>query len=186
LYQSISSYKNQKLRYGKALALLKLKEKWIMKVILVQDVEKLGKFGEVKDVSDGYARNYLIPKKFVLPYSKENLAYVENLKKDIDIKKQREKDFIVEQKHQLEKNTINISVNVGKDNKFYGSVTKEDIVEAIEQQLGIKVDKHSVILEQPIKELGIFNVLIKLHSSKFPDITETANVKIWVIGREKK
>jgi len=63
-----------------------------MKVIIVQDVEKLGKFGEVKEVSDGYARNYLIPKKFVLPYSEQNLAYVENLKKDLEIKRKREKE----------------------------------------------------------------------------------------------
>lgn len=154
-----------------------------MKVILIQNVEKLGNFGDIKEVSDGYARNYLIPKKFVLPFSKENLAYVENLKKDLENRRQKEKDIISDLKHQLEKNTINISVNVGKENKFYGSVTKEDIADAIQKQIGIKIDKHNILIDKPIKEIGVFNVNIKLHSKKFPDITDKAEVKIWVVGR---
>lgn len=154
-----------------------------MKVILIQNIEKLGNFGDVKEVSDGYARNYLIPKKFVLPFSKENLSYVENLKKDLENRRQREKDFLTELKHRLEKNTINISVNVGKDNKFYGSITKEDIANSIHQQTGMKIDKHNVLVEKPIKEIGLFNVNIKLQSKKFPDITETAEVKLWVVGK---
>lgn len=154
-----------------------------MKVILVQDVPKLGNFGDIKEVSDGYARNFLIPKKFVIPYNEQNLRYIEHLKKNFDLKLRREQEFINEIKHKLEKTSITVTVNVGKDNKIYGSVTKEDIVDAIEQQLGIKIDKHNIKLDQQIKEVGVFSVDINLVSDKFPSVRTTAHTKIWVVGR---
>ncbi|MCS7227839.1 MAG: 50S ribosomal protein L9 [Endomicrobia bacterium] len=154
-----------------------------MKVVLIQDIPKLGNFGEVKEVADGYARNFLIPKKLVLPYTTQNLKYVENLKKNLELKLKREQEFINDIKHKLEKTSITVTVNLGKDNKMYGSVTKDDIVDAIEQQLGIKIDKHSIKLEQPIKEVGVFSVDIILTSDKFPSVKTIAYTKIWVVGR---
>ncbi|MEN3014288.1 MAG: 50S ribosomal protein L9 [Endomicrobiia bacterium] len=157
-----------------------------MKVILLQDIKNLGNFGDIKEVSDGYARNFLLPKKMVLIYNEKNLKYIENLKKNLESKRQREIDFINEIKDKLEKNSITITVNVGKDNKVYGAVTKNDIAEAIEQSLGIKIDKHKIKISSPIKEIGIFYVDVYLSSDKFSDITTTARLKIWVVGRENK
>jgi len=154
-----------------------------MKIILIQDVDKLGSFGDIKEVADGYARNFLLPKKLALPYNEQNLKYVENLKKNLELKLKREQEFINDIKHKLEKTSITVTVNLGKDNKVYGSVTKEDIVEAIKQQLGIKIDKHNIKLEQPIKEIGVFNVDINLASDKFPSVKTVAKTKIWVVGR---
>ncbi len=156
-----------------------------MKVILIQDVPKLGKFGDIKEVADGYARNYLLPNKLVLVYNEQNLRYIENLKKNLEYKKQKEEELINQTKHNLERASITVSVDVGKDNKVYGAVTKEDIVEAIEQQVGIKVDKHNIKLTHPIKEIGVFNVNIQIPSKKFPQISATASVKILVVGKEK-
>ncbi len=156
-----------------------------MKVILIQDIPNLGNFGDIKEVKEGYVKNYLLPNKLVLVYNEQNLKYIENLKKNLEIKKQKEEQFITETKHKLEKNSITVSVNVGKDNKVYGAVTKEDIIEAIEQQVGIKIDKHSIKLDHPIKELGVCNVDIQITSKKFPQITTTAYVKVWVVGKEK-
>jgi large subunit ribosomal protein L9 len=156
-----------------------------MKVIFIQNVSNLGNFGDIKEVADGYARNFLIPKKYVLPYNEKNIKYVEQIKKNLEGKYQREQDYITEVKHNLEKSSITVSVNTGKDNKIYGSVTKEDIVEAIEQQIGYKIDKHSIKLDQPIKEIGVFSVDITLSSKMFPEITTVAHTKIWVVGKEK-
>lgn len=154
-----------------------------MKVILIQNIPNLGKFGDIKDVADGYARNYLIPKKLVLPYNEQNLQRVKELTKNIELKQERERRFVSEIKHKLEKVSITVNANVGKDGKLYGSVTKEDIVNAIEEQLGIKIDKHNINLEQPIKEVGVYNVNITIASKKFPEIKDVAYTKIWVVGR---
>lgn len=154
-----------------------------MKVILIADVDKLGSFGEIKDVADGYARNFLIPKKYAIPFTDDNLKRIENLKKNIELKKQREQDYVNEIKHSLEKTSITVTVNVGKDNKVYGSVTKEDIAEAIQQQIGIKVDKHNIKLDHPIKEIGVHSVDILIRSDKFPEISTVAKTKVWVVGR---
>jgi large subunit ribosomal protein L9 len=157
-----------------------------MKVIFIQNVPNLGNFGEIKEVADGYARNFLIPKKYVLPYNEKNFKYVEQIKKNLEIKYTREQDYINEIKHKLEKSSITVLVNVGKNNKIYGSVTKEDIAEAIEQQVGYKISKHNIKLEHPIKEIGVFSVDIILSSKMFPEISTVAHTKIWVVGKEKE
>lgn len=156
-----------------------------MKVILIHDIPNLGNFGEIKEVNDGYVRNYLLPNKLVLVYNEQNLKYIENLKKNLEIKKQKEEQLVNDLKHRLEKSSITIKINVGKDNKVYGAITKEDIAEAIEQQVGIKIDKHNIKLNHPIKELGIYNVEVQITSKKIPQITTTALIKVWIIGKEK-
>ncbi len=157
-----------------------------MKVIFIQNLPKVGNFGDIKEVADGYARNFLFPKKYALPYNEKNVKYIEQIKKNLEIKYKREQDYITEIKHKLEKSSITISVNVGKDNKIYGSVTKEDIVEAIEQQIGYKIDKHNIKLNHPIKEIGVFSVDIVLSSKIFPEITTVAHTKIWIVGKENE
>ncbi|MEM4368329.1 MAG: 50S ribosomal protein L9 [Candidatus Anstonellales archaeon] len=157
-----------------------------MKVILLRDIKNLGNFGDIKEVSDGYVRNFLLPQKMVLVYNEKNLKYIEELKKNLEVKRKREIDFINEIKEKLEKNSITLTLNVGKDNKVYGTITKEQIVEAIEQNFGIKIDKHKIKLSHPIKEVGVFYVEINLTSEKFSDISEVVKLKLWIVGRENK
>lgn len=158
----------------------------MMKVILLRDIKNLGNFGDIKEVSNGYARNFLLPRKMVLVYNEKNLKYVEELKKNLEIKRKRELDYINEIKEKLEKDSLTLTLNVGKDNKVYGAITKEHIADAIEQNLGIKIDKHKIKLPRPIKEVGVFYIEINLTSEKFSDISEVAKLKLWIVGREKK
>ncbi len=145
-----------------------------MKVILRVDIDKLGKAGEVKEVKDGYAINYLIPKNLVYPATKKNLKRLEEekevyVKKEEKIRKQME-----ELKQKIESLSCNISVKVGEDDKLYGSVTSQHIVENL-HKYGINLDKHQIELEEPIKKLGVYHIPVKL----YPEIK--ANLKVWVI-----
>lgn len=154
-----------------------------MKVILVRDIEKLGKKGEVKDLSEGYVRNYLLPKKLVMLYTKENVEYVKNLEKIEMKRKKNEQDLLSEMRRKLEEKSITIPVQLGKDNKFFGSITKEDIVKYVEKETGVKIDKHHIKLEETIKDIGVFPVEVKLVSKKIPEVSETATLKLWIIGK---
>jgi len=154
-----------------------------MKVILAKDIEKLGKKGEIKDLSDGYVRNYLLPKKMVLQYTPENVEYVKNIEKNEQKRREKEQSLLLEIRTKLEEKSITVPVQLGKDNKFFGSITKEDIIKYVEQETGIKLSKYSILLEEPIKDIGVFPVTVKLTSKKVPDITEIATVKLWIIGK---
>ena len=144
-----------------------------MEVILSQDVEKLGKVGQVVEVKDGYARNFLIPQR------KAYLATAANLKK---IEQERTRKAALEEQvkketqalaEKLSKVSCTIAVEVNDLDKLYGSVTEADIAKALEAE-GHSIDKKSIILEKPIEELGIFEVPIKL----LHDVT--AKVRLWV------
>ena len=144
-----------------------------MEVILSQDVEKLGKVGQVVEVKDGYARNFLIPQR------KAYLATAANLKK---IEQERTRKAALEEQvkketqalaEKLSKVSCTIAVEVNDLDKLYGSVTEADIAKVLEAE-GHSVDKKSIILEKPIEELGIFEVPIKLPH----DVT--AKVRLWV------
>ena len=154
-----------------------------MKVILTKDIEKLGKKGEIKDLSDGYVRNYLLPNKLVLQYTPENVEYVKNIEKNEQKRREKEQSLLFEIRTKLEEKSITVPVQLGKDNKFFGSITKEDIIKYVEQETGIKLNKYSILLEEPIKDIGVFPVTVKLTSKKVPDITEIATVKLWIIGK---
>ena len=153
-----------------------------MKVILAADVPNVGKKSEVKDLSDGFVRNYLLPQKLALPYTEENVRYIEDLKKNENARRQKEEAALTETKHKLEHNTITILVKLGRDNKFFGAITKEDIARSIEKNTGVKVDRHAVLLEHPIRDIGVFPVDVRIQSPRFRDMTVTANVKLWVKG----
>jgi large subunit ribosomal protein L9 len=153
-----------------------------MKVILAADVPNVGKKSEVKDLSEGFVRNYLLPQKLVLPYTEENLRFIEDLKKNESARRQKEETALNETKHKLEHNTVTVLVKLGKDNKFFGAITKEDIARHVEKDTGVKVDRHAVMLAEPIRDIGVFPVDIRIQSARFRDMSVTANVKLWVKG----
>ncbi len=135
-----------------------------MIVILKKDVKGTGKSGDVIKVSPGYARNMLIPRGLAVEATEGN---VRNLEKQKQIQKENEameKAKAEEIASKLSKENIVIKTKAGEGGRLFGSITNKDISEAIEKQLGIKIDRRKIVLENPIKELGVVNVEAKLYT----------------------
>ena len=145
-----------------------------MEIILREDFETLGQAGEVVSVKDGYARNFLIPKGIAYLANEANKKRYENDVKQQAWRLNRDKKIAEELAVKLENVSCTISVQVGEEDKMFGSVTSQNIAEALATQ-GYEVDKRKILLEDPIKSLGIYSVPIKLHS----DVEAT--VKVWVV-----
>jgi large subunit ribosomal protein L9 len=145
-----------------------------MKVILRQDHEKLGEAGEIINVKPGFARNYLIPQGLAMSASPQNKKRFENEKKQMNWRKEQEKRRAEELAKELENVSCTITVQVGEEDKLFGSVTSQHIAESLHTQ-GYELDKRKIILEEPIKSLGIYSVPIKLYQ----DVE--AKVKVWVV-----
>jgi large subunit ribosomal protein L9 len=145
-----------------------------MLVILKENVENLGRIGDVVKVTDGYARNFLIPKKLVVPANENNIAAIDHQKKMLDKKRAAEKLSAEELSKKIAGFTCNISRKVGEKDKLFGSVTANDIADALTAG-GLSVEKRSIHIKEPIKALGVHTVEIKL----LPEVT--ANLKVWVV-----
>ncbi len=144
-----------------------------MEVILNESIESLGKAGDIVNVSDGYARNYLIPKGIAIVANKKNLVQIEKQRAAIlerAAKVRQEYEALAEQ---LSKLDIEIPVKVGEEEKLYGSVTSMDIARAIEEK-GYQVDRKKIVLPEPIKALGEYEIPVKLN----PDVTATVKVRV--------
>jgi len=145
-----------------------------MKVVLKQDIDKLGSTGDIVKVADGYGRNYLLPHGLALKATPGAEKVAEQIKKTKGRKTQEEKTGFEETAKKLSSLSLTIPVQVGEDKKMYGSVTSIDIANMLKQE-GIEIDKKKILLKDPIKKLGVFNIQIKLH----PEVT--AEVKTWVV-----
>lgn len=148
-----------------------------MKVILRRDVENLGLMGGVVTVKDGYARNYLIPRNLAYYASPGAIKVLEVEKKQYDKKLAKEKSVSEELALKLTDLQISIAMKVGEEGKLYGSVTNQMIATELALR-GYDIDKRTIVIENPIKSLGVFDIKIKLH----PEVT--ADLKIWVINEE--
>ncbi len=144
-----------------------------MEVILSQDVSKLGKTGDVVKVKEGYARNFLIPRKIAAVATPGNLKRVEQLEKKRKANHEHQKAEAEQLAEKLNKLSCTVNVEVNDLEKLYGAVSEPDIVRALEAE-GFNVDKRQIIVEKPIEELGIFEVSVKLH----PEVT--AKIRLWV------
>jgi large subunit ribosomal protein L9 len=145
-----------------------------MQVILKTDVDKLGKDGELVTVADGYARNYLIPLKKAIEATNKNRRNLEHEKRveaDRSNKQLKDAEKFAEE---LSAVSCTIKVQAGENDRLFGSVTSIDIATALEE-LGYNIDRKKIILEEPIKELGVFTVPVKI----FQNVT--ANIKVWVV-----
>ena len=145
-----------------------------MKVILTEDVPSLGKIGDLIQIKDGHARNYLIPKKLAVPANPQNLKAFEHQKNLLKQKQNRIKREAEKLAEKIEKISCTISKPTGEEDKLFGSVTSLDIEESLKEE-GIKIDRKKILLEESIKSLGIYKVPIKLH----PEVT--AHLKVWVV-----
>ena len=145
-----------------------------MKVILREDYDPLGRVGEIVTVKDGYARNFLIPKRIAI------LANPRNMKALEEEQKQRERQQDKDRKHaedlvkELEKISLTATVAVGEEDRVFGSVTAQAIADLMKEK-GYDIDKRKILLDEPIKALGIYSVAIKLHT----DVE--AKVRLWVV-----
>ena len=145
-----------------------------MDIILLKDVKNLGQSGDVVNVKPGYARNKLIPEGIALRASKRNLAIADERKISANKKRAREESFSNELADVLSKTEITIEAQVGEEDKMFGSVTTIDIHKSLESKK-IKIERSAILLEEPIKALGIYHVPVQVSSSLKVD------VKIYVI-----
>ncbi len=145
-----------------------------MEVIILEDIGKLGKAGDIVRVKDGYARNYLVPQKKAIPCTKGNKKMIEEQKKILARKRKKEVSKFRELADKINSFSCSIKVQVGEDEKLYGSVTNADIQKTLANE-GIDIDKRKIKLEEPIKNLGVYNVDIHLH----PEVS--AVLKVWVV-----
>ena len=134
-----------------------------MKVILMEDVKSLGKKGDIVNVSDGYARNMLFPKKLGLEATSKNINDLKLQKAHEDKVAQEQLDAAQAFKAELETKEVTVSIKVGENGRTFGSVSSKELAEAAKDQLGYDIDKKKMQLSSPIKELGTTKVPIRLH-----------------------
>ncbi|MDZ7373939.1 MAG: 50S ribosomal protein L9 [candidate division KSB1 bacterium] len=145
-----------------------------MRVILRQEVEKLGGPGKIVEVSDGYARNYLIPRGLAVPATPSALKALEEEKKRAELRASREKKAAERLAEKLNGVSVTATVAVGEEDRVFGAVTSQMIADLLKQK-GFDIDRRKILLEEPLKALGIYDVPIKLH----PEVE--AKIKVWVV-----
>lgn len=133
-----------------------------MKIILLEDVDRLGRRGAILNVADGYGRNFLIPRKLAVPATDANMKLAQAQTKKIEVQEAKEEKSASQLKAELDNVSITIPMKAGEGDVLFGSVTTADIAEALEQQ-GYTIDKRRIELEEPIKRLGEHQVTVKLH-----------------------
>ena len=141
-----------------------------MKVILTQDVASLGKSGDLKDVADGYARNFLIPRKLAVPAAGGAYRAWQHDIASREEKRKREREEAEIAAQRISSTTLTLGVKVGEGGKLYGSITSKDIADALGRR-GIMIDRHKIDLEEPLKMLGTYKVAIKVYPGLTPEVT---------------
>lgn len=141
-----------------------------MKVILTQDVASLGKSGELKDVADGYARNFLIPRSLAVPAAGGAYRAWQHDIASREEKRKREREEAEIAAQRISSTTLTMGVKVGEGGKLYGSITAKDIADALGRR-GIEVDRHKVELDEPLKTLGTYKVAIRVYPGLTPEVT---------------
>ncbi|MDN5293396.1 MAG: large subunit ribosomal protein [Eubacteriales bacterium] len=147
-----------------------------MKVILKQDVKKLGKKGDVVEVAEGYARNYLLPRGLAVEASAGNLKTLEKQKEAEQRRREEEKAEALRIAEKLKEITVVVHGKAGENGRLFGSVTAKDVAEALAKDFGIKIDRRKMQLEEPIKAVGVYYIPVRLHAEV------EATVKVHVNG----
>jgi large subunit ribosomal protein L9 len=147
-----------------------------MKIILRQDVVDLGKAGETIEVKSGYGRNYLIPRNLAILATRANLKAIDEIKKQNEFRQRKKLREAEQLKLRLEKLSLTSEVLVGEEDRIFGSVTAQNIADLLASQ-GMRIEKRNVLLEEPIKSLGVYTVPVKIEKDVI------ANVKLWVIRK---
>ncbi len=146
-----------------------------MKVLFIRDCER-GKKGEVREVKDGFARNYLIPSGIAVEATPGALKEWQEREKSAAARRAKRTAQAEELREKLHKASITIAAKAGQDDKLFGAVTAEDIARAVREQAQIEIDRHEIQMEQPIKKLGIYKVPVRLAEHV------VGEVKIWIVN----
>lgn len=149
-----------------------------MKVILTQTVDRLGRVGDVVNVKDGYARNYLFPKNAAKDATPGNMKILESLKKKQDLENAKRLDEAKALAEKIAALSITISAKAGEEEKLFGAVTAEMISAALGNEK-ITIDKRDIVLDEPIKKLGVYQVEVKVH----PDVK--ALLRVWIVKEQQ-
>lgn len=145
-----------------------------MKIILLQDIKGTGKKGDIINSSDGYARNFLFPRKLAIEATPQNLEELKRQKDSVEHKRAVNRENSVGLKDRLEKDTIVIVAKSGQNGKLFGAVTAMDIEKSIKDATNIEVDKRKISLDEAIKTIGVYTVTIKL----FEDVVAKVKIEI--------
>jgi large subunit ribosomal protein L9 len=145
-----------------------------MQVLLREDMEKLGRRGDVVKVAPGYARNFLLPKRLAVRVTPGNMKLIEQEQRAMTVRYDKEKHTGEELARRLAQVSCTIVKKVGEQDMLYGSVTTHEIGQVLEKE-GIQIDRRRIQLDEPIKALGVYTVPIKVH----PEVT--AELKVWVV-----
>jgi large subunit ribosomal protein L9 len=144
-----------------------------MKVVLRADVEHLGQKGDLVDVADGYARNFLVPRGLALRATSGIQKQADAMRRNRDARDRRDREAAQAIADQLTP-TITIQARAGEGGRLFGSVTSSDIAAAVHAQIGIEVDRRHIALDEPLKELGVSDLAVRLH----PEVTATLRVEV--------
>jgi len=135
-----------------------------MRVVLRDDVESLGKKGDLVDVADGYARNYLVPRGLAIKATRGVVAQSESMRRNREAREVRERDAAAALVPQLAAKRISVSARAGDGGKLFGSVTSADVVVAIQEQTGIELDRRQIELAESIREVGEYEIVVRLNA----------------------
>ncbi len=145
-----------------------------MRVILIKDVPGYGTFGDIVNVKDGFANNYLIPRGLALPATEGNIKHVQDIIRQKQRKLQREKEKAKEIAQKIDGLVLEIARPVGVTGKLYGAITVSEIAEKIKEVAGVEVNRRKIMLKAPIKSVGRYNLTVKLH----PEVSATITVDV--------
>ncbi|MCD8068541.1 MAG: 50S ribosomal protein L9 [Lachnospiraceae bacterium] len=145
-----------------------------MKIILLQDEKKLGKKGDIVEVSEGYARNFILPKKIGVEANARNMNDLKLQKASQEKRAKEQLEAAQALAAQIGDKTVTVSMKAGENGKTFGSISTKEIAAALKDQHGIEVDKKKIVLPEAIKTFGIFDVAVKLH----PQVAGTIRVKV--------
>jgi len=149
-----------------------------VKILLRDDVDNLGKKGDLVEVADGYARNYLVPRGLALQASRGAQKQADAMRRNRDARDRREREAAEALAAQFNGRTISVKARAGGEGRLFGSVTNSDIAEAIERQTGAEIDRRKIELAEPIKELGGFDLQVRLHA----DVDASIHVEVEAAG----
>jgi large subunit ribosomal protein L9 len=147
-----------------------------VKVILLEAIDKLGKAGDVVTVKEGFARNFLIPQNKARPATAGNMKSLESLKKKEAAETAKQVEAARALANRIASLSLTISAEAGEEEKLFGSITSDTIADALKEE-GITIDKKDVIIEEPIKKLGVYQIVVKVH----PEVK--ASLRLWIVKK---
>jgi large subunit ribosomal protein L9 len=145
-----------------------------MKIVLRQDVENVGHKGDLVDVADGFARNYLVPRGLALRASPGIQKQADAMRRSRDARDRRDREAAEAIATQLSGRAVTLNARAGEGGRLFGSVTTSDIAEAVSAQLGVEIDRRRIVLDEPLKELGAAELSVRLH----PDVIAMVMVEV--------